>query len=49
LQKSNDEHRSVLSAIADNDAERARRAMEAHISGTSQILIGLRHSGDPRR
>lgn len=49
LQKSNDEHRSILAAIADKDAERARLAMEAHIAGTSQILIGLRHSGEPPR
>ena len=46
LQKSNDEHRAVLGAISDKDPERARLAMEAHIAGTSQILIGLRHSGN---
>lgn len=45
LQKSNDEHRSILVAISDKDAERARLATEAHIAGTSQILIGLRHLG----
>jgi DNA-binding FadR family transcriptional regulator len=48
LQRSNDEHRAILTAIAESDAERARLAIEAHISGTSQLLIGLRHSGARR-
>lgn len=45
LQKSNDEHRAIVAAIVEGDPERARLATEAHIAGTSQILIGLRHSG----
>jgi DNA-binding FadR family transcriptional regulator len=44
LHRSNDEHRSILAAISKSDADGARLAMVAHIGGTSQVLIGLRHS-----
>ena len=44
LHRSNDEHRAILAAVANGDAERARSSTVMHIDGTSQVLIGLRHS-----
>jgi DNA-binding FadR family transcriptional regulator len=39
---SNDQHRLILSAIADKDAAKARELMETHVAGTAEYLIGLR-------
>jgi DNA-binding FadR family transcriptional regulator len=42
LHVSNEQHRALLAAIRACDAARARAAMETHIRGTGDFLVGLR-------
>jgi DNA-binding FadR family transcriptional regulator len=42
LHVSNEQHRELLAAIRARDPARARTAMEAHVHGTGDFLVGLR-------
>jgi DNA-binding FadR family transcriptional regulator len=42
LHVSNEQHRELLTAIRDRSAMRARGIMQAHVSGTGDLLVGLR-------
>lgn len=42
LHVSNEQHRELLAAIRDRSATRARGIMQAHVSGTGDLLVGLR-------
>src|SRR2546423_11004188 len=42
LHVSNEQHRELLAAIRDRSAARARAAMETHVRGTGDFLVGLR-------
>jgi DNA-binding FadR family transcriptional regulator len=42
LHVSNEQHRELLAAIRARDPARARTAMEAHVRGTGDFLVGLR-------
>jgi DNA-binding FadR family transcriptional regulator len=42
LHVSNEQHRELVAAIRDRSGARARAAMEAHVRGTGDFLVGLR-------
>jgi DNA-binding FadR family transcriptional regulator len=42
LHVSNEQHRELVAAIRERSAARARTAMEAHVRGTGDFLVGLR-------
>ena len=42
LHVSNEQHRELLDAVAAGDAARGRAAMEKHVRGTGDFLVGLR-------
>ena len=42
LRVSNDQHRAILEAVAARQPDAARAAMERHVEGTGDFLVGLR-------
>jgi DNA-binding FadR family transcriptional regulator len=42
LHVSNEQHRELVAAIRDRSPARGRAAMEEHVRGTGDFLVGLR-------